>query len=44
MLDVDTSDGTRRMRLGEAFRVQHTPTLLAELEHALAPLPSAATA
>jgi DNA polymerase-3 subunit alpha len=44
VLDVDTSAGTRRVRLGEAFRVQHTPTLRAELEHALAPLPSAATA
>jgi DNA polymerase-3 subunit alpha len=37
LLDVDTSDGTRRLRLGEGYRVQHTPTLLAELEHALAP-------
>jgi DNA polymerase III subunit alpha len=44
VLDIDTSTGTRRLRLGEAFRVQHTPTLRAELEHALAPLPSAATA
>jgi DNA polymerase-3 subunit alpha len=44
VLDVVTSSGTRRLRLGEAFRVQHTPTLRAELEHALAPLPSLATA
>ena len=44
LLDIDTSAGTRRLRLGEAFRVQHTPTLRAELEHALAPLPSAAIA
>ena len=46
VLDVDTSAGTRRVKLGEAYRVQHTPTLRAELEHALepAPLPSAATA
>jgi DNA polymerase III subunit alpha len=46
VLDVDTSTGTRRVKLGEAYRVQHTPTLRAELEHALepAPLPSAATA
>ena len=29
--------GTRRLRLGEDYRVQHTPTLRAELEHALAP-------
>jgi DNA polymerase-3 subunit alpha len=44
VLDVDTPTGMRRLRLGEAYRVQHTPTLLAELEHALAPMPSAATA
>jgi DNA polymerase III subunit alpha len=44
VLDVDTSAGVRRLKLGEAFRVQHTPTLRAELEHALAPLRAAATA
>ncbi|HYM54695.1 MAG TPA: OB-fold nucleic acid binding domain-containing protein, partial [Solirubrobacteraceae bacterium] len=45
LVDVDTSDGTtRRLRLGEEYRVQHTPTLRAELEHALAPIASAATA
>jgi DNA polymerase-3 subunit alpha len=45
VLDIDTRDGTRRLKLGEAFRVQHTPTLRAELEHALAPaLASAAMA
>ncbi|HWG09218.1 MAG TPA: DNA polymerase III subunit alpha [Solirubrobacteraceae bacterium] len=44
VLDVDTSTGVRRLKLGEAFRVQHTPTLRAELEHVLSPLPSAATA
>jgi DNA polymerase-3 subunit alpha len=44
LLDVDTPTGTRRLRLGEAFRVQHTPTLRAELEHALSSMPSAATA
>jgi DNA polymerase-3 subunit alpha len=44
LLDIDTSTGTRRLRLGKEYRVQHTPTLLAELEHALSPgLPSAAT-
>ena len=37
VLDIDTSAGTRRLRLGEEYRVQHTPTLRAELEHALAP-------
>ncbi len=43
LIDIDTSAGTRRLRLGEEYRVQHTPTLRAELEHALAPVPSAAT-
>jgi DNA polymerase-3 subunit alpha len=44
LLDIDTSAGTRRLRLGKEFRVQHTPTLLAELEHALSPpVPNAAT-
>jgi DNA polymerase III subunit alpha len=36
LIDIDTSTGTRRLRLGEAYRVQHTSTLRAELEHALA--------
>jgi DNA polymerase-3 subunit alpha len=43
LLDVSTTTGTRRLKLGEAYRVQHTPTLRAELEHALAPIASAAT-
>jgi DNA polymerase-3 subunit alpha len=43
VVDIDTGAGTRRVRLGEEYRVQHTPTLRAELEHALAPVPSAAT-
>jgi DNA polymerase-3 subunit alpha len=45
LLEVDTSTGTRMLRLGEAYRVKHTPALRAELEHALAPapLPSAAS-
>jgi DNA polymerase-3 subunit alpha len=44
VLDIDTSAGTRRLRLGSEFRVAHTPTLLAELEHALAPpMPKAAS-
>ena len=43
-VEIDRSDGTtRRVRLGEDYRVQHTPTLRAELEHALAPVASAAT-
>ena len=28
LIDIDTSTGTRRLRLGEAYRVQHTSTLL----------------
>ena len=45
LIDIDTPTGTRRLRLGEAYRVQHTSTLRAELEHALAPaLPAPATA
>ncbi len=47
VLDVDTGGGVKRLKLGEAFRVQHTPTLRAELESVLAsaaPLPAAATA
>jgi DNA polymerase-3 subunit alpha len=44
LVDIDTSAGTRRVRLGEGYRVKHTPTLRAELEHALAPIESAATA
>jgi DNA polymerase-3 subunit alpha len=43
LIDIDTSAGTRRVRLGDEYRVQHTPTLRAELEHALAPVASAAT-
>jgi DNA polymerase-3 subunit alpha len=43
LVDIDTTAGTRRVRLGEEYRVQHTPTLRAELEHALAPVASAAT-
>jgi DNA polymerase III subunit alpha len=41
VLDIDTSSGTRRLRLGDAYRVQHTSSLRAELEHALAPTASA---
>jgi DNA polymerase-3 subunit alpha len=43
LLDVDTTTGVRRLRFGEAYRVKHTATLRAELEHALAQLASAAT-
>ena len=46
VLDIDTSDGLRRLKLGEGYRVQNTPTLRVELESVLAPssLPSVATA
>ena len=44
VLDFDTPDGVRRLRLGEAFRVQNTPTLRAELENALIPAPSVSAA
>jgi len=39
---IDGSDGsTWRVRLGEDYRVRHTPTLRAELESAIAPRPAA---
>jgi DNA polymerase III subunit alpha len=44
LVEINTSAGTRRLRLGEEYRVQHTPTLRAELEHALSPVASAASA
>ncbi len=37
LLLLQTDSGTRRLRLGEAYRVKHTPTLLAELEQVLEP-------
>jgi DNA polymerase III subunit alpha len=38
LVEVDMGSGPpRRLRLGEAYRVAHTPTLLAELESALGP-------
>jgi DNA polymerase III subunit alpha len=42
VLELGTSAGPRRLRLGEAYRVKHTPTLRAELEHVLAPVAQAA--
>jgi len=42
VLEINTSAGTRRVRLGETYRVQHTPTLRAELENVLAPVAQAA--
>jgi DNA polymerase-3 subunit alpha len=36
LVEIDMGSGPpRRLRLGEAYRVAHTPTLLAELENAL---------
>jgi DNA polymerase-3 subunit alpha len=35
VLEINTSAGIRRVRLGETYRVQHTPTLRAELENVL---------
>jgi DNA polymerase-3 subunit alpha len=43
VLEMLTSAGTRILRLGEAYRVQHTPGVRAELEQALAPVALAAT-
>jgi DNA polymerase III subunit alpha len=37
VLDIRTAQGPRRLRLGEAFRVQNTPTLRSELERLLTP-------
>jgi len=44
LLDIDTSAGTRRLRFGDAYCVQHTPTLRAELERALALAPGISAA
>ncbi len=38
VIDIETPTGVRRLRLGNAFRVENTPTLRAELEQALAPV------
>jgi DNA polymerase-3 subunit alpha len=37
LIDIQMSTGTRRLRLGKEYRVRHTPTLRAELEHVFAP-------
>jgi hypothetical protein len=44
LVEIDTSAGPRRLRLGKEYRVGHTPTLRAELEHALAPAAAASAA
>jgi hypothetical protein len=41
-VEVETDGGPRRLLLSKEYRVGHTPTLLAELEQALAPNASAA--
>ncbi len=44
VIHIDMASGPpRQLRLGEAYRVAHTPTLLAELESVLAPRGSAAS-
>jgi DNA polymerase-3 subunit alpha len=43
VLEMFTSAGTRILRLGEAYRVEHTQGVRAELEQALAPVALAAT-
>jgi DNA polymerase-3 subunit alpha len=42
LLDIETGAGTRRLRLGEAYRVQHSTTLMTRLENALMSTASAA--
>ena len=37
VLEMDTTAGPRRLRLGAAYRVAPTPTLRAELEQVLVP-------
>jgi DNA polymerase-3 subunit alpha len=44
VLELATSAGLRLWRLGEDYRVQHTPYVRAELEAALAPSPAALAA
>ncbi|MGP8240271.1 MAG: DNA polymerase III subunit alpha, partial [Solirubrobacteraceae bacterium] len=43
-IELATPTGVRRLRLGEAYRVQNTPTVRAELEQTLACAPAAAPA
>jgi DNA polymerase-3 subunit alpha len=43
LIEIQMTDGTRTLRLGSEYRVQHTPSLRAELANALAPARSAAT-
>ena len=41
-IELETSAGTRRLRLGKEYRVRHTPAIRAELEQALLPFTAAA--
>jgi DNA polymerase-3 subunit alpha len=43
-IELDTAGGTRRFRLGEAYRVQNTPSVRAELESIFASAPPLARA
>jgi DNA polymerase III subunit alpha len=43
-IELITGAGTRRLRLGEAYRVQNTPTVRAELESILTSTPAVAQA
>jgi hypothetical protein len=43
-IEIATGAGTRRLRLGEGYRVQNTPTVRAELESIFTPTPAVAEA
>jgi DNA polymerase-3 subunit alpha len=41
LVEIDTEAGVRTLRLGDEYRVRHTPALLAELEQTLSAYPEA---
>jgi DNA polymerase-3 subunit alpha len=41
LVEIDTEAGVRTLRLGDEYRVRHTPALLAELEQTLSAYPAA---
>ena len=43
-IEIATGEGMRRLRLGESYRVQNTPTVRAELESIFTSTPAAAEA
>jgi DNA polymerase III subunit alpha len=43
-IEIPALTGVRRLRLGDAYRVQNTPTVRAELEHIFASTPAVAAA